>query len=363
MHFDGTATSWARRTALLFALFLPGCSTLGTQLIGNGRAAYNEIIRRTDDEQLLGLIVRTRYGESSGLLAVTSVTANVRVRGSIGGELGIGPDASFAGNLVPLSAGAVYEENPTISYAPLQGERFTRQLLSPLPVEILALFARALRGSELTLGLFAEQINTLRNPLYDVPVEQRAGFERVARQIAGLERDGIAEWWVDPEPPHDAKLVLSCDAPEPCARVRELMEALGLAAPADPVGPRVALPVRLGVPSGEPLRLDIQTRSLFDVITIAAARVEVPEPDLREGRADPRYERVSAPADFLRIHSSEKRPENATVAVRHRGAWFYIDDADASSKFAFRILGSLLAMRLAEAAPATAPMLTIPASR
>jgi len=350
---------WRARAALAWALLLPGCGTVGTQLIGNSRGAYNEVIKRTDDEQLLAMIVRTRYGDSAGLLAVTSVTANVHVAGSVGAEVGVGPDPSFEGNLVPFSAGAVYEVNPTISYVPLQGERFVRQLLSPLPVELLVLLARALRGSELVLGLFVEQVNALRNPLHGGP---HAEFERAVALIGALEREGSAVWWVDPEAPAHAQLVLSSRGPEQHAQVRELAETLGFRVPVS-ANAELVLPVRLAVGAPAEPRLDVQTRSLFDVLEIAASRVEVPEQHLREGVTDSRFAEISAPADFLRIRSAEDRPESAAVAVYHRGVWFYIEDSDPSSKFGFRMLVSLLAMRLSEATAGTAPTLTIPASR
>jgi hypothetical protein len=36
---------------------------------------------------------------------------------------------------VPFSAGAIYEENPTISYIPVEGEKYATQLFSPMPVK------------------------------------------------------------------------------------------------------------------------------------------------------------------------------------------------------------------------------------
>lgn len=50
-----------------------------------------------------------------GLLAVASVTANVRIQANVGAQFGVGPESNYSGNLVPLRAGALYEENPTIS--------------------------------------------------------------------------------------------------------------------------------------------------------------------------------------------------------------------------------------------------------
>ena len=345
---------------MAIALGVPGCAVVGTEAIGNGRAAYNEIITRTGDEQMLGLIVRTRYGESVGLLAVSAVTANVHVSGSIAAELGIGPDSNFAGNLVPFSAGAVYEENPTISYTPLQGEEFVRQMLAPLSVEILVLYARTLPDSELILDLLVERINALRNPLFAGDSGERDEFLRVAALIAQLERDGSAHWLLEPDAAAPARLVISGYGPEQRDPIRELLDRLGLRALAVE-GQDLVLPVRLAVGTSKEARLDVQTRSVYEVLEIAASTVEVPEQ--HRGVAVPWYEQIFAPPNFLRIRSSEERPDGAVVAVQHRDFWFYIDDSDASSKFAFRTLVSLVGMRLSEASAGGTPMLTIPASR
>jgi hypothetical protein len=45
----------------------------------SGRLEYNDAISVTDNQQLLLEIINNRYEERSSLLAVTSVTANVRV--------------------------------------------------------------------------------------------------------------------------------------------------------------------------------------------------------------------------------------------------------------------------------------------
>ena len=49
------------------------------------------------------------------------------------------------------------------------------------------------------------------------------------------------------------------------------------------------------------------------------------------------------------------------MAVRHRGYWFYVSADDAPSKLAFRLLQTLINMRLVEAAPQAVPTLTIQA--
>jgi len=72
-------------------------------MIRAGRPAYNSAILATGDEQLLQNIVRTRFYDSVGFLAVASVTANVAVTASATVQAGFGPSGNYAGNLVPFS--------------------------------------------------------------------------------------------------------------------------------------------------------------------------------------------------------------------------------------------------------------------
>jgi hypothetical protein len=110
---------------------------------------------------LLLSIVKGRYGETFSLLTVSGVAANVRFSTNAGVQAGIGPDDSFAGNLVPFSAGLAYEENPTISYAPVQGEKYLRELMSPVPLDILVLFIRSGTYSATYLNLIPNRINNM----------------------------------------------------------------------------------------------------------------------------------------------------------------------------------------------------------
>ena len=69
---------------------------------------------------------------------------------------------------------------------------------------------------------------------------------------------------------------------------------------------------------------------------------------------------------FIEIHSSDghwwdSRPSNATVAIRFRDRWFYIDASDTKSKRAFQFLRTFVGIRLADpTASRQAPVLTLP---
>ena len=87
-------------------------------------------------------VIHNRYEERSVLLAVASVTANVRLTAASAVQIGIGDRDNYVGNLVPFAGGAVYEENPAISYSVVEGEQYYRQLMLPVPVDSFAQLAR-----------------------------------------------------------------------------------------------------------------------------------------------------------------------------------------------------------------------------
>ena len=64
---------------------LAGCAVVGPASISNGRAAYTDVITHTNDQQLLNMIVRTRYTESATLLQVASITAQSEMSVGAGG--------------------------------------------------------------------------------------------------------------------------------------------------------------------------------------------------------------------------------------------------------------------------------------
>ncbi len=63
--------------------------------------------------------------------------------------------------------------------------------------------------------------------------------------------------------------------------------------------------------------------------------------------------------DLLHVRSGPGRPHGAAVAVPYRGHWFYIDDADLSSKSTFALLVELFSLQSAPA-DGDAPVLTLP---
>jgi hypothetical protein len=143
--------------------------------------------------------------------------------------------------------------------------------------------------------------------------------------------------------------------------VRELLRRWGLPGSLARQDREIVLPAKLAVGSVTRPELNVQTRSVYDLIEMAASSVEVPPEHVTAGLANPGLGEMSPLRGLLRIQSSAHRPSgDVLVAARHRGYWFYISADDAPSKLAFRLLQTLVNMRLVEAGPQTVPTLTIP---
>jgi hypothetical protein len=89
--------------------------------------------------------------------------------------------------------------------------------------------------------------------------------------------------------------------------------------------------------------------------------IDIPTAHLEAGIVEPLTSALPEERRFIRIRSSGKRPDDATVRIRFRDWWFYIDATDTQSKRAFLFLQTFIGMRLADLGAAQkAPVITVP---
>jgi len=346
------------RSALLIAgvLCMCGCATVGPQSITAGRGVYAEVINRTEDEQILNVLVRLRYDETFGMMSVASVTANLSFSTRAGANIGVGDSDSYAGNLVPLSAGVAYEENPTISYVPLSGEDFMRRMLSPVSTSEWILLGGPARHPGDVFTLAVRRVNGLRNPLLgDEPASPK--FARFVELFDRLRRADVLDNVQRPETESGYFWDIHDYEDAHGDSVREFLDLLDIEVKSD--GSAILLPLRLAVGSSVSA-VNLQTRSAWEVLQVFGAGVEIPPAHLEAKIVEPHVSAVLEEMEFMTIHSSGKRPENATVRIRFRDQWFYIDATDTRSKRAFGLLRTFIGMRLADPAAHLAPVLTVP---
>jgi hypothetical protein len=342
-------------------LISSGCSLLGPRALTNGRIAYTDAIAMTNEQQLLSAIVRARYGRSAEILTVSGITSSLSFQTDASVQLGFGNTNNYEGNLVPLSTGVSFKESPTIQYVPMQGEKHSRKLLSPLPVDLLVLLCASSDATSELLTWLVRTINGVHNPAFLLPggVVPDTRFAEIVQLLSRLQRSGNLDWAQAGPKKHTLALVVHSYVPEQEDAVERLLSLLG-APKSRRRGADVVMPVVLAVGSPRPGRLELRTRSLYDLFRVAAASVEVSDADAHSGVAMT-FPELAPAGHLLRVHSSAERPAEAPVAVRHRGAWFYLDPTDQRSKRGFRVLQAVLNYQLAEpAASPVAPVLTVP---
>lgn len=350
------------KAALLLILWgLTGCAVVGPSSISMGRASYNEAINKTEDEQLLTSIVRSRYGELYSLLAVTGVAANVRFSTNAGVNLGFGDSDDYVGNLVPFSGGVIYEENPTITYAPIQSEQFYRQMLTPISLEALLLFLRATIDPAKYLTLLVTRINELSNPdfLPGPSVEPDPRFLRFLELSTEFRQAGILDWVNDPHKEIEFDVIIRNYAPQYTQKVREYVSLLDLSVPVDELQD-IVLPVYFAVRGRDWYGIAISTRSTEDLLEILRASIELPEEHARAAMAID-YPPVGLAGQGVRILTSGEKPKKAAYATKYRGYWYYIEDGNLPTKEFFSAVKIFWSTSTTSSADQTAaPMLTIP---
>jgi hypothetical protein len=102
--------------------------------------------------------------------------------------------------------------------------------------------------------------------------------------------------------------------------------------------------------------LDLETRSLLQVLYFISKGVDVPPEHITCGRAAVAVDAAGQVFDWhqvtdglFRVYSAcgHKRPPNAHVAVKYLDYWYYIDDTDHDTKSTFSLVMELARLELA----------------
>src|SRR5512135_1273725 len=118
-----------RRVVVLLAAWagINGC--VGPKAVRYTRMRYNEVIRDTNDEQLLINIVRLRYADSPVFIDLPNITSQFEVAGR--GNYSGGYGNQFPGR-TSLGYGEMsLRDTPTLSYHPREGREIANSLLTP----------------------------------------------------------------------------------------------------------------------------------------------------------------------------------------------------------------------------------------
>lgn len=390
---------------------LSGC--LGPRAIHHTRSRYNEVIQTTNNEELLLNLVRLRYLENPGFLPVTGLNAQFET--NLGATFRNGYDRGPRySNYGEGQLG--FADRPTITFAPQRSPELTKGLLSRIPLETLYLISANGADVERDLRLFVRSMNGIDNAgsgggPTPACAPEFSEFRYAAELLSGLHKQRLVvlavenrEFEVPGSVPLDAiaapdlvkikaagygvrslgekkGYVLTQTRPvrvlriQPeavaCPEVLELARALRLKPLQDAyeVEEVVEGQLRPTEADGQRTKITLTMRSVLEVMYILSQTVRVPPEHVCAGLVPVTHNADGSPfdwdealGDLFRIHVSKHRPKATFLAVKYRGYWFYLDDADVSSKITLSLFNDLFRLQRIGAAEGQ-PLLTLPVGR
>lgn len=401
----------------LLALATTGCA-LGPRTVESSRLRYNEAVKTTTEQQLLLNIVRLRYTDTPSSLSVTTIADQRELVAGLTATpffqaAGTGPDGTYRGAVLP-GANLSTANRPTLSYTPIDDQEFARRLFTPISLEGMAYLAKSTWPLSTVFRLYLENLNWVSNaqtasgPTPRQPpdyAEFLAGITALQRLndrgLAVIHAKEREERVTDGVPNGDQTPAAAVEAAkadmeyrkdekgdwtivkkksQPVIRIGKVtgddpdFAAFCKAFHLDPSKRSFDLttekvdPFLADAPAGGLTVLDMETRSLLQVLFFVAHGVQVPPCHVASGIAPQAVGPDGTVFDWNEVlvglfkvcwADGKAPPPFAHVAVRYQGYWFYVDKRDRDSMATFNLLIELSRLELGTKA-GSAPVLTLP---
>ena len=186
MTVEQRSTSPARLilAGIFCSLAVTGC--LSPITLNRAVTAYDEAVTDAISKQLLINIARAHQHQPIHFTGVSNIAATFDFRVSAGATPALTGEASRA--LMPIFGGSV-AENPTFSIAPIEGEEFTKRILTPFQETKFLLLLRQRYDIDLLLRLMAQEMRITENGqevAYRNTPADRTGYEMFRRVVTHL---------------------------------------------------------------------------------------------------------------------------------------------------------------------------------
>ena len=348
---------------VIVAAMLTACTSIGPASVARDRFDYTTAVADSWKRQMLLNIIKIRYGDAPIFLDVVSITNQYQLttdlNASFGWQSPSGAGIGF-GNSQKVGIDGNFVDRPTITYTPLTGEKFARNLMTPVaPATVMSLVEGGY-PIDLVFRIMVHSVNGIQNqfggstrmrkadpefyPLLE-KLRQNQASGAVSLRVKKTENEGalvmVFRKRVDKEVEETAK---------------EVRRMLGLKENAG------EFRVVYGSSSSGDKEIALLTRSIIEILSDISSTVEVPADHVAEKRVpptvEPEGEGIRGP--MMRILCSREKPGDDFAAVPYRDRWFWIDDRDYRSKKLFSFL--MFVMTLTETGGKEgAPIVTISA--
>jgi hypothetical protein len=347
---------------LLLIITSTGCHSIGPRTVVTDRFDYSTAIADSWKQQTLLNIVKLRYLDLPVFVDVSSVVAGYSLQTGISAGGTLSTEKAVQGNFLTASGQAIYTDRPTITYTPLTGQKFLRGLMTPIEPKNIFFMLQSGYAADFILGLTVESLNGVHNRSATAGTVREADpeFVRALQLMREVQMAGAVGMRVQENMDKTETAVmffrrdnLPTDLSDELAEIRQLLKL--------PEGQQqfnlIYSPV-LGATN----ELAVGSRSMVQIMVAMASYADVPESDVKDGRATPSLQTTNSAdsRDPVEIKCSKEKPTDAFAAVYYRSHWFWVDDRDWRTKRAFTAIMFLFTMA-ETGADEKLPLITIPA--
>ncbi len=333
-----------------------------------GRTAYNVTIQSTNAEQMLLNMVRLRYADIPFFLDVASITTQSTFRSELSPTF---PIPGFnQENPVQVGTGVMWQDQPTITYTPLEGSAFASRMLRPIDLQTIQLLSYSGWDIDRIFRMLVQNLEgVLQAPEANDPSEkysQYTDFMELSQLLRVFQRKGELQLGVnakksakDDQPMQETLQIAFPCGGEEGSKLAKILNCH------EKIDGRCRREIDFGFNAKG--RLGIMTRSIMSCMYYLSHGVQVPDEHIDSGMVKPPT--CPGPEEdacwqemfcqLMNICWSRFPPKNCFISVKYHDYWFYIDDNDRSSKKTFALLMQLYNLN-AIVPTSRGPILTLP---
>ena len=390
-------SAWFSLGIVSCLLLLSGC--LSPITLTRAVIAYDDAITESQSKQMLVNIARAQHHQPIHFTGVSNVAATFHFRFTAGGTPAL---AGLAGTqILPVIIGSV-AENPTISIAPIEGEEFTKRLLTPFHEAKLTLLLRQGIDIDLLLRLMAKElwvshrdgaIAYRNNPSDKVGYEM---FRRVVLHLSAIQDHNslyvaplsIERSWTIPAESVTAEgfkaleqdYQVAYNAKDKTFTLRKQVEGGTLITNYDPdslsreerarlqyedeqgLMSDVTFDIRPGHYGGDwPLKGDFRLRSFNAMLNFLGLSI-AEEPEYHVDKDSRTPDVAENPIKTIDLLVSPSAPSGLDLAMKSHGQYYAVNTTGPQARWnreAFKLLSQLFQMTVTEVPRAGVPSITI----
>ncbi|MCD4823340.1 MAG: hypothetical protein K8S55_01930, partial [Phycisphaerae bacterium] len=316
-----------------------GCTSLGPRTVRPDRIDYNNAVSESWKQQTLLNIVRLRYGDAPVFIKVAQIIGGYTMeqRGNLG--WGIDELESLRWiNSFSIGAEAKYTDRPTITYMPMTGSKFIRNMMTPIPAEVVLFMIQAGWPADAVMQYTVQAVNGLQNRLntHDKRTPGNPDFFKLISLLRDVQASGTLGLRVEKqEKGPDAIVWFFSDqrmSPGVIEKTRQIRKILGLRAEAK------KFRVTFGGVAKDDLNISIKTRSMFHLLIDLSSFVNVPPKHIKDGQTEESLPIAPGARPLITIYSGRWKSDNTFAAVQYNGYWYWVNKCDRPSKRALSFM-------------------------